>query len=98
MPLVDNDGSGSGCLTKFTFLLLVTLLVAGAGIAFYEVDVLDIKEQILGLVGVEPIDAESPIIDILAEDAEPAFTGIFFLPSKSNLVQIFEKSNIIFSS
>merc|ERR1712071_743429 len=53
----------------------VTLLVAGAGIAFYEVDVLDIKEQILGLVGVEPTDAESPIIDILAEDAEPAFTA-----------------------
>lgn len=74
MPLVEDDGSSSGCLTKLTFLLLLTLLAAGVGIVFYELDVGGIKEQ-FGLGSVEPISTEAPIIDILAEETESAFTG-----------------------
>jgi len=74
VPLVEDDGSGSGCLSKFTFLVLLTLLVAGAGIVFYELDIGDIKEQ-FGLGNVEIIGTEAPIIDILAEENEPAFAA-----------------------
>jgi len=77
VPLVEDDGSGSGCLSKFTFLVLLTLLVAGAGIVFYELDIGDIKEQ-FGLGNVEIIGTEAPIIDILAEENEPAFAGKHF--------------------